>query len=59
VQAAFHGLVAQSFPNGQGESIEEAKQDLQAAIELLLEDREAEISSGLPPDAMRMPLQIG
>ena len=45
--------------NGQGESIEEAKQDLQAAIELLLEDREAEISRGLPPDAMRMPLQIG
>ena len=42
--------------NGQGESIEEAKQDLQAAIELLLED---EISRGLPPDAMRMPLQIG
>jgi predicted RNase H-like HicB family nuclease len=45
--------------NGQGESIEEAKQDLQAAIELLLEDREADISRGLPPDAMRMPLQIG
>ena len=39
--------------NGQGESIEEAKQDLQAAIELLLEDREAEISRGLPPAATR------
>ena len=45
--------------NGQGESIEEAKQDLQATIELLLEDRAAEITRGLPPDAMRMPLQIG
>jgi predicted RNase H-like HicB family nuclease len=48
-----------SGANGQGESIEEAKQDLQAAIELLLEDREAEIRRGLPPDVMRMPLQIG
>lgn len=45
--------------NGQGESIEEAKEDLQAAIELLLEDREADISRGLPPDAVRLPLQIG
>jgi len=45
--------------NGQGESIEEAKQDLQAAIELLLEDREADIRRGLPPDAVRMSLQIG
>jgi hypothetical protein len=33
--------------------------DLQAAIELLLDDREAEISRGLPPDALRTPLQIG
>jgi predicted RNase H-like HicB family nuclease len=45
--------------NGQGESIEEARQNLQAAVELLLEDHEAEISRGLPPEAMRMPLQIG
>ena len=45
--------------NGQGESIEEARQDLEAAIKLLLEDREADISRGLPPDAVRMPLQIG
>ena len=45
--------------NGQGESIEQAKQDLQTAIELLLEDREAAISRGLPPDAVRLPLQIG
>ena len=45
--------------NGQGESNDQAKQDLQAAIELLLEDREAEISRELPPEALRMPLQIG
>ena len=45
--------------NGQGESIAEAKEDLQSAIELILEDREADISSGLPPDAVLMPLQIG
>jgi predicted RNase H-like HicB family nuclease len=45
--------------NGQGETMEKARTDLQAAIELLLEDREADISRGLPPDAVRMPLQIG
>jgi predicted RNase H-like HicB family nuclease len=45
--------------NGQGETMEEARRDLQAAIELLLDDREADISRGLPPDAVRMPLQIG
>ena len=45
--------------NGQGESIEEARQDLQSAIELLLEDREADVSRGLPPDAVRMPLRFG
>ena len=45
--------------NGQGETMEEARTDLQAAIELLLEDREADISRGLPPDAVLMPLQIG
>jgi predicted RNase H-like HicB family nuclease len=45
--------------NGQGETMEEAKKDLRAAIELLLEDRAADISRGLPPDAVRMPLQIG
>ncbi|MEA5422571.1 type II toxin-antitoxin system HicB family antitoxin [Synechococcus sp. CCY9202] len=45
--------------NGQGETMEETRKDLQAAIQLLLEDREADISRGLPPDAVRMPLQIG
>ena len=45
--------------NGQGESIEQAKQNLQAAIELLLKDREADIRRGLALDAVRLPLQIG
>ncbi|MFM7086730.1 MAG: type II toxin-antitoxin system HicB family antitoxin [Cyanobium sp.] len=45
--------------NGQGEAIEKAKQDLPVAIELLLEDREADITRGLPPDALGLPLQIG
>jgi predicted RNase H-like HicB family nuclease len=45
--------------NGQGETMEEARRDLKSAIELLLDDREADISRGLPPDAVRMPLQIG
>ena len=44
--------------NGQGESLDDAKNDLQAAIELLLEDREADVSRGLQDDAVRMPLQI-
>ena len=43
--------------NGQGETMEEARTDLQAAIELLLEDREADISRGLPPDAVPIPSQ--
>ena len=45
--------------NGQGETVEEARTDLQSGVELLLEDREADISRGLPPDAVRIPLQIG
>jgi predicted RNase H-like HicB family nuclease len=45
--------------NDQGESMEKARMDLQGAIELLLEDREADISHGLPPDAVRMSLHIG
>lgn len=45
--------------NGQGETVEEARTDLQSGVELLLEDREADISRGLPPDAVRIPLHIG
>ncbi|MDP2839027.1 MAG: type II toxin-antitoxin system HicB family antitoxin, partial [Syntrophales bacterium] len=36
--------------NGQGESIEETKTNLRQAIELILEDRKADILRGLPED---------
>jgi len=39
--------------NGQGETIEEAKNNLREAIELILEDRKADIIRGLPYDAIQ------
>ena len=39
--------------NGQGETIEETKRSLKSAVELLLEDRTADILRGLPPEAIR------
>jgi len=36
--------------NGQGETIEEAKTSLREAIELILEDRKADVLRGLPDD---------
>jgi len=33
--------------NGQGETTEEAKESLRAAIELILEDRRADVTTGL------------
>ena len=39
--------------NGQGETIEEAKNSLRDAIELLLEDRRADVLRGLPEDAIQ------
>jgi predicted RNase H-like HicB family nuclease len=39
--------------NGQGETIEEAKNNLREAIELILEDRKADILRGLPDDAIQ------
>lgn len=38
--------------NGQGESIEEAKQDLREAIRLIFEDRVADMKRGPPEDAI-------
>ncbi len=37
--------------NGQGETVEDAKNDLRAAIELIVEDRRADMMRGLPSDA--------
>lgn len=45
--------------NGQGETIEETKDSLRQAIELILEDRKADILRGLPEDAIRDTVTIG
>lgn len=45
--------------NGQGETIEETKNSLRQAIELILEDRKADILRGLPEDAIQDKVQIG
>ena len=39
--------------NGQGESIEETKNNLREAMELILEDRRADILRGLPEDVIQ------
>lgn len=39
--------------NGQGETVEEAKQNLSESIRLVLEDRREDALRGLPPDAIR------
>ena len=45
--------------NGQGETIEEAKNNLREAIELILEDRRQDILRGLPEDVVQDKLVIG
>jgi predicted RNase H-like HicB family nuclease len=45
--------------NGQGETIEETKDSLRQAIELILEDRKADILRGLPEDAIQDTVLIG
>jgi len=45
--------------NGQGETIEEAKISLRQAIELIFEDRKADILRGLPEDAIQDKVMIG
>jgi predicted RNase H-like HicB family nuclease len=45
--------------NGQGETIDEAKNNLRQAIELILEDRKADILRGLPHDAIQDKVMIG
>jgi len=44
--------------NGQGETIEEAKNNLKEAIELILEDRREDILRGLPEDVIRDKVQV-
>lgn len=45
--------------NGQGETVDEAKESLRQAIELILEDRRADILRGLPSDAIQDKVSIG
>ena len=44
--------------NGQGETIEEAKESLRAAIRLIFEDRVADMKRGLPKDAIEAVITI-
>ena len=44
--------------NGQGESIQEAKQSLREAIRLIFEDRLADMKRGLPEDAIQEVIAI-
>ncbi|HDL00844.1 MAG TPA: type II toxin-antitoxin system HicB family antitoxin [candidate division Zixibacteria bacterium] len=44
--------------NGQGETIEEAKNSLREAVELILEDRREDVLRGLPDDVIRDKVQI-
>lgn len=45
--------------NGQGETIEETKQNLREAILLILEDQMQDFSRGLSKEAMRDKIVIG
>jgi len=45
--------------NGQGESVEETKQNLIEAIELILEDRRLDALRGLPDDAIQEKILVG
>lgn len=45
--------------NGQGEAVDETKQSLVEAIELILEDRRSNILRGLPEDAIRETILVG
>ncbi len=44
--------------NGQGETVEEAKESLKEAIELILEDRREDILRGLPDDVIRDKVKV-
>lgn len=63
IEAAPEGgywAVSPEFPgaNGQGETLEEARASLRAAIQLLIDDRLEDALRGLSPDAIRESLTI-
>jgi predicted RNase H-like HicB family nuclease len=45
--------------NGQGRTIEECRQSLTEAVELILEDRREDALRGVPEDAIREVLKVG
>ncbi len=45
--------------NGQGETIEETKDNLRQAIELILEDRREDMLRGLPDDVIQDTVMVG
>ena len=45
--------------NGQGETVDETKENLIEAIELIFEDRRADILRGLPEDAIQEKILVG
>lgn len=45
--------------NGQGETVDEARDNLKAAVELILEDRRLDSTRGLPPDVIHATLRVG
>ena len=45
--------------NGQGETLEETKESLRQAIEMILDDRTSDILRGLPQDAIRDTVAVG
>ena len=63
IEAAIEGgywAICPQIPgaNGQGETIEEAKESLKSAVQLILEDRLADIRRGLPKDAIEETISI-
>ena len=45
--------------NGQGETVDEAKESLKAAIELILQDRREDVLRGLPTDVIQATVSVG
>ena len=45
--------------NGQGETIEQTKESLKAAIEIIFEDRRADTLRGLSADAIQATVSVG
>ncbi len=48
-----------SGANGQGETVQEAKDNLRDAILLIIEDRTADVLRGLPDDVIKETVVVG